>query len=171
MTPFSRRSAVAVTLVSALLVGGCAATPTSRSARPAKTADASGAALIAAAQPAIAAANAAWPDALRSRNATAMAAPFADGGTLVTAGGKAISGRAAIEAYYREAFERAPPILDGAIVDDGVAASGNLVYVWGRGTYTVEHAPGQASTNGGPFLSVWQADATGAWKLVRYLTF
>lgn len=171
MTSFFHRSAVAAMLVCALLVGGCAATSPSARSRPAKAADASGAALIAAAQPAIAAANAAWPDALRSRNAAAMAAPFADGGTLVTAGGKAINGRAAIEAYYREAFEHAPPILDGAIADEGVAASGNLVYVWGRGTYTVEHAPGQASTNGGPFFSVWQADASGAWKLVRYLTF
>ncbi|WP_300616398.1 SgcJ/EcaC family oxidoreductase [Dokdonella sp.] len=169
MTSNPRFLAGAAVLSVSLLAAGCAAAPT-----PAHRARAGGqadAALISAAQPAIAEANTAWPGAMRTRDAAAMAAPFAENGTLVTAGGKAINGRAAIERYYREAFQHAPPILDGEIVDDGIATSGNLVHVWGHGNYTVEHTPGQASSNSGYFLAVWQADAGGAWKIVRYLTF
>lgn len=155
-------------LFAATLLAGCATTPSAPAAQPAGGSDAN---LIAAARPAIAAANTEWPGAMRSRDAATLAAPFAETGALVTAGGKAISGRAAIERYYREAFERSPPILDGEIVDDGMATSGNLVYVWGHGNYTVEHTPGQASANSGYFLTVWQADQAGNWKIVRHLVF
>jgi uncharacterized protein (TIGR02246 family) len=158
----------AAALLVATFLAGCATTPSAPAARPAGGSDAS---LIAAARPAITAANTEWPGAMRSRDAATLAAPFAETGALVTAGGKAISGRAAIERYYREAFERSPPILDGEIVDDGMATSGNLVYVWGHGNYTVEHTPGQASANSGYFLTVWQADQAGNWKVVRHLVF
>lgn len=152
-----------------LCLAGCATTP--GASRGAKVAAQSDVALIAAVQPAIVEANTAWPGAMRTRNAAAMAAPFAETGTLVTAGGKAINGRAAIEAYYRQAFQNAPPILDGEIIDDGIATVGDLVHVWGHGNYTVEHRPGQPSSNSGYFLAVWQADAAGGWKIVRYLVF
>ncbi|MFC4821205.1 YybH family protein [Dokdonella ginsengisoli] len=167
MNPNLSRLAAAA-LFAATFLAGCATTPSAPGAKPAGASDAS---LLAAAQPAITAANAEWPGAMRSRDASALAAPFAETGALVTAGGKAISGRAAIERYYREAFEHSPPILDGEIVDDGMATSGNLVYVWGHGNYTVEHTPGQASANSGYFLTVWQADEAGNWKVVRHLVF
>ena len=95
-------------LLAATLLAGCATTP---SAPAAQTAGGSDANLIAAARPAIAAANTEWPGAMRSRDAATLAAPFAETGALVTAGGKAISGRAAIERYYRDA--RVYRIFDG----------------------------------------------------------
>lgn len=162
-----RRIASVFLLLAGLLVGGCATTSADNpSARTG--ADAT---LIAAAKSAITAANADWPGAMRSRNATTLAAAYAETGALITASGKAINGRAAIERYYREAFQNSPPIVDGEIVDEGIVTSGNLVYVWGHGNYTVEKTPGQPSSNSGYFLSVWQADASGAWKIVRHLTF
>jgi uncharacterized protein (TIGR02246 family) len=167
MSPNLSRLAAAALFVATFLAG-CATAPSAPGPKPAGAADAN---LLAAAQPAITAANAEWPGAMRSRDASALAAPFAETGALVTAGGKAISGRAAIERYYREAFEHSPPIIDGEIVDDGMATSGNLVYVWGHGNYTVEHTPGQASANSGYFLTVWQADEAGNWKVVRHLVF
>lgn len=151
-----------------LLLAACATAPTGRGVAAAGRSDP---ALVAAVQPAIAEANAAWPGAMRTRDAVAMAASFAENGTLVTAGGKAINGRAAIEAYYRQAFQSAPPIIDGEVIDDGIATFGNLVHVWGHGNYTVEHRPGQPTSNSGYFLAVWQADASGAWKVIRYLVF
>ncbi|MBO9662624.1 SgcJ/EcaC family oxidoreductase [Dokdonella sp.] len=163
-----QRIAAACGLFAATLLAGCATAPSAAGVKPTGGSDA---ALIAAAQPAIAAANTDWPGAMRARDARTLAAPFAETGALITAGGKAITGRAAIESYYREAFEHSPPIIDGQIVDDGIASSGNLVYVWGHGNYTIERTPGQPSANSGYFLTVWQADEAGNWKVVRHLIF
>lgn len=159
---------LAAAVLVALSVAGCATAPANSGVKPVANSDA---ALIAAAQPAISAANADWPGAMRTRDARTLAAPFAETGALITAGGKAINGRAAIERYYREAFEHSPPIIDGQIIDDGISTSGNMVYVWGHGNYTVETEPGKPSANSGYFLSVWQADAAGSWKILRHLTF
>lgn len=163
-----QRITAAFGLLAAMFLAGCATAPSGGNVKPSGSSDA---ALITAVQPAISAANAEWPGAMRTHDAAALAAPFAETGALITAAGKTINGRTAIERYYREAFVHSPPIIDGEIIDDGIATSGNLVYVWGHGNYTVEHTPGQPSANSGYFLSVWQADAAGNWKIVRHLIF
>ncbi|HEY0178218.1 MAG TPA: SgcJ/EcaC family oxidoreductase [Dokdonella sp.] len=148
-----------------LLAAGCADAPRKRTS----AAGGVDAALVVAARPAIEAANADWLTAMRSRDASALASAYAETAVFVTRGGQSIVGRAAIERYYRAAFENSPPIVDGGLVEDGIATSGNLVYEWGHGSYTIEPTPGAPVANSGYYVAVWQADASGAWKIVRYL--
>ena len=130
-------------------------------------------ALLAAARPAISAANADWAGAMRTRDVPHLIQAYSQNAVLVQRGGKTVVGRAAIEEYYKSAFANSPPITDGGIVETGIAADGGMVYEWGYGTYTLSSSDGKGEpiTNTGYFLSVWRADDDGIWRIQRYLTF
>ena len=138
-------------------------------------------ALLAKARPAISTANAEWPVAMRTRDVPRLMQSYAQNAVLVQRGGKTVSGRAAIEEYYKAAFANSPPITDGGIVETGIATDGGMVYEWGYGNYTLSASQtreagssagaGEAVTKTGYFLSVWRADDDGVWRIHRYLTF
>jgi len=141
---------------------------------PAQSATLDTAAVLASARPEIDAANAAWVPGLRARDAAAIVAAYADSGLFVGSDGVVTRGRAAVAQMYAARFPRLREILDGGVVQEGLAvASPTRVYEWGRAWLTMAAtAPGAAPVrNGGTYLTVWQREADGHWRIVRNLAF
>jgi uncharacterized protein (TIGR02246 family) len=124
----------------------------------------------AAARKAIAAANAAWLEAMKHQDATAIAAIYGDEAVFVTPGGEALRGRAAIEKFERDRFATAGRVLTGTIEDDGLAHTGPFVYEWGHAALRVLRNDGTSGTVTGRFLTVWAADRDGRWRIIRNLS-
>ena len=132
------------------------------------------AAILASARPEIDAANAAWLPGLQRRDAVAIAAAYADSGLFVAGDGTVMRGRAAVVVMYAERFRRMRPIRAGALVQDGLTVLGpTRIAEWGHGWLELvperEGAPSERS--GGTYLTVWQREADGHWRIVRNLAF
>jgi uncharacterized protein (TIGR02246 family) len=131
-------------------------------------------AVLASARPEIDAANAAWVPGLRARDAAAIVAAYADSGLFVGPDGAVTRGRSAVAQMYAARFPRLREILDGGVVQEGlVVVSPTRIYEWGRAWLTMAAAaPGAAPVrNGGTYLTVWQREADGHWRIVRNLAF
>jgi uncharacterized protein (TIGR02246 family) len=171
-----RRGAPLGLLASALLAGPTL--PAQGAARPAAADVGRGpldtAAILASARPDIDAANAAWLPALQRRDAGALAAAYADSGLSVAGDGAVTRGRAAVARMYAERFPRSRPIRAGALVQDGLTVLGpTRIAEWGHGW--LELAPERDGApprhSGGTYVTVWQREADGHWRIVRNLSF
>ena len=175
MTPASIHRVTAAAWRRSLLVvaiavaSGCrppAAARTSPLPAPVDTA-----ALLASARPQIEAANAAWLPGLRNRDAKAIVDAYADSGVFVTTQGEAIRGRDAIARMYESRFPLLGAILGGEVVQEGMAVVGDRIYEWGHASLEMAgRAPGDPPRrSGSAYLTVWQRDAAGRWRIVRNL--
>jgi ketosteroid isomerase-like protein len=132
------------------------------------------AAILASARPEIDAANAAWLPGLQHRDAAAIAAPYADSGLFVAADGTVIRGRDAVAHMYAARFPRLRPIRAGGIVQDGLTVlAASRIAEWGHGWLEMEpeHAGAPAVRSGGSYLTVWERQSDGHWRIVRNLAF
>lgn len=129
------------------------------------------AALIASARAEIDAANDAWVPGLRRRDAQMIVAAYADSGVFVLPNGDTIRGRDAIARMYESRFPLLGTVLGGDIVQEGMTAVGDRIYEWGRATLELSgRAPGDPPRrSSGEYLTVWQRDAAGHWRIVRNL--
>jgi uncharacterized protein (TIGR02246 family) len=163
-------------LASALLAG--AALPAQVAGRPA-TAEMrrerlDTTAILASARPEIDAANAAWFPGLQRHDAAVIAAAYADSGLFIAGDGTVTRGRAAIARMYAERFPRMRPIRAGAVVQDGLTVLGSArIAEWGHGW--LELAPERdgesAVRSGGTYVTVWQRETDGHWRIARNLAF
>jgi uncharacterized protein (TIGR02246 family) len=129
------------------------------------------AAVLRSARPEIEAANAAWLPGLKAHDAASIAAAYADSGIFVAANGAVVRGREAVAHMYEGRFGRMGEIRAGGIVQDGIAVvSSSLLYEWGRGWLETVGANGTAARSGGSYLTVWQRQADGHWRIVRNLS-
>lgn len=173
---WSRRVAPLGLLASALLAGP---TLPAQAARQPTTAEVARgpldtAAILASARPEIDAANAAWLPGLQHRDADAIAAAYADSGLFVASDGTVIRGRVAVARMYAERFPRLRPIRAGGVVQDGLTVLGpRRIAEWGRAWLElVPERPGESSKRGeGTYLTVWDREADGHWRIVRNLAF
>jgi len=132
------------------------------------------AAIIASARPEIDAANGDWLPALQRRDANAIAAAYADSGLFIAGDGSVIRGRAAVARMYAERFPRLRPIRAGGIVQDGLTVLGpTRIAEWGHGwlEMAAERDDGPPVRSGGAYLTIWQREADGHWRIVRNLAF
>jgi len=132
------------------------------------------AAILASARPEIDAANAAWLPALQRRDPDAIAAAYADSGLFVAGDGTVTRGRAAVARMYAARFLRMRPTRAGAVVQDGLTVLGpTRIAEWGHGW--LELAPERDGMppvrSQGTYLTVWQREADGHWRIVRNLAF
>ena len=173
---WSRRVAPLGLLASALLAGPTLLAQVA--SRPAAAVVARGpldtAAILASARPEIDAANAAWLPGLQQRDADALAAAYADSGLFVAGDGAVTRGRAAVARMYAARFPRLRPIRTGAVVQDGLTVlEPTRIAEWGHGW--LELAPERdgepPERSGGTYLTVWQREADGHWRIVRNLAF
>jgi uncharacterized protein (TIGR02246 family) len=118
----------------------------------------------------IADANAAWLRATKQEDASAMAEPYADDGVFVTATGEVVRGRAAIEQLMRDRFAKTGRVVDGRIVEDGLKRAGSMIYEWGHVELQFARDGSKPVGLKGRYLTVWAADATGHWRIVRNLS-
>lgn len=129
------------------------------------------AARVAEAQPAIDHANGDWLRAMRAGDAAAIAAAYAEDGVFVLADGRAVHGRAAVQALYAASAGAGAAIVGGGIESLGVACGdGDLLYEWGHGRVRTRGPDGAEATRAAPYLTVWRK-VGGDWKIVRNLAF
>src|SRR5262249_36393008 len=124
----------------------------------------------AAARRTIAEANAAWLEAMKRQDASAIAAIYSDQAVFITPDGDTLRGRAAIENFERDRFLKTGRVLEGTIEDDGLTQTGPYVYEWGHATMRVARPDGTSRRVSGRFLTVWAADSRGRWRIIRNLS-
>ncbi len=90
---------------------------------------------------------------------------FADDAVIFPERGPAVSGKEAIAAYYRETGFDPRPLRwqpTAARLDGGCG----LGTTWGVWTLELPGDGGEAVTRRGKYLTVWQRQADGRWKVV-----
>lgn len=115
-------------------------------------------------------ANAEWVSAMKTGDAAVIAAPYAERGVFVFQDGSTVVGRDAIEKLYRSSFEKKGLASALTIRSEKLEADGDLAYEWGRATIEMRK-DGKTASSGGPYLTVWQRQADGSWKIIRNLVF
>jgi uncharacterized protein (TIGR02246 family) len=111
-------------------------------------------------------ANAEWAEAMKTGDAAVIAAPYADDAVFVLSDGQTLRGRAAIEALYRDGFAKGGLASDTKIDSKSLVRDGNFAYESGSADVTVMRE-GKPVTRGGRYLTVWQMQSDGAWKILR----
>jgi uncharacterized protein (TIGR02246 family) len=113
-------------------------------------------------------ANAEWAEAMKTGDAAVIAAPYTDDAVFVLADGKTLLGRAAIEAMYRNGFRKGGLASATTIDSKSLVRDGDLAYESGSADVSVVRQD-KTITKRGRYLTVWQAQSDGAWKIVRNL--
>jgi ketosteroid isomerase-like protein len=95
-----------------------------------------------------------------------IVAPYSEGAVFVGVDGTARNGRDQIERLYRERFARSGPALQAKIESRQLVLDGDFAYERGRGSITRD-VKGKRVTDWARFLTVWQRQADGNWKIFR----
>jgi uncharacterized protein (TIGR02246 family) len=101
----------------------------------------------------------AWQAGFNARDAAAIAAVYAENGSLLPPNVKTVKGRAAIEAYWVEFMASG---IGGGITDTNVNASGDVGYK--VGTYTITSPYGELLDDG-KYVEVWHY-MDGRWQMM-----
>lgn len=117
---------------------------------------------------AVAEANADWAAAMKTGDAAVIAAPYTDDAVFVLVDGSSVRGRAAIEAMYRDGFAKAGVASTTCIASKRLDRDGDLAVETGDADVGVVR-DGRPVSRHGRYLTVWQAQADGHWKIVRNL--
>ena len=104
--------------------------------------------------------------AMKTGDAATIAAPYTENASFITIDGACIQGRTEIEKMYRDRFARIGRVSSTKINSKKLVVDGDLAYESGYGEIGVIK-DGKLSINGGRFLTVWQRQANGDWKILR----
>ncbi len=115
---------------------------------------------------AVAKANSEFIDAMKTGDAATIAAPYAEDASFITIDGACIQGRTEIEKMYRDRFARSGLASSTKINSKRLVVDNDLAYESGYGEIGLVK-DGKLSINGGRFLTVWQRQKNGEWKILR----
>ena len=104
--------------------------------------------------------------AMKTGDAATIAAPYTENASFITIDGACIQGRSEIEKMYRDRFARFGLAHSTKINSKKLVVDGDLAYESGYGEIGLLK-DGKLSINGGRFLTVWQRQANGDWKILR----
>ena len=104
--------------------------------------------------------------AMKTGDAAAIAAPYTEDASFITIDGACVQGRTAIEKLYRDGFARAGLARSTKINSKRLVVDHDLAYESGDGEIGVLK-DGKLSINRGRFLTVWQRQTNGEWKILR----
>lgn len=120
-------------------------------------------AIDAAARKDIDAGNQAWVKGMKEGRAAPIAATYTEGAVDCAATGECVKGRAAIEEYMRARIAKLGRATAASATSLGSVQQGDFVYEWGRSEVTF--ANGQKVAH--RYLTVWQRQPAGGWKIFR----
>ncbi len=152
------RNLVALSLTPWILVVGCAAPPPADDATPKVD--------LAAEREAIAAADREFDAATAERGAEGWTSYFAEDGLMLSDGGGATRGPAAIREVMEPFFGNPDTSLRWAPLVQEVSNDATLGYTVGRYLLSAKTPDGEAVSREGKYLSVWRKQADGAWLVV-----
>ena len=104
--------------------------------------------------------------AMKTGDAATIAAPYTEDASFITIDGACVKGRTEIEKMYRDRFARAGLAQSTKITSKKLVVDNDLAYESGYGEIGVLK-DGKLSINGGRFLTVWQRQTNGDWKILR----
>ena len=104
--------------------------------------------------------------AMKTGDAATIAAPYTENASFITIDGACIQGRTEIEKMYRDRFARFGLAHSTKITSKKLVVDNDLAYESGYGEIGFLK-DGKLSINGGRFLTVWQRQANGDWKILR----
>jgi uncharacterized protein (TIGR02246 family) len=111
-------------------------------------------------------ANSEFVAAMKSGDAATIAAPYTDDASFITIDGACVQGRTEIEKMYRDRFARSGFAHSTKIDSKKLVVDNDLAYESGYGEIGLLK-DGKLSVNGGRFLTVWQRQTNGDWKILR----
>ena len=111
-------------------------------------------------------ANSDFEIAMTKSDTATIAEPYTADAVFVSPDGTATKGRAAIEQLYRDRFAKSGPALETKIVSEELMLDGDFAYERGRGSIT-RRVREERVTDWARFLTVWQRQAEGGWKIFR----
>jgi conserved hypothetical protein len=111
-------------------------------------------------------ANSEWAAAMKTGDAAVIVAPYTDNAVFIGFDGTCTQGRTEIEKMYRARFDRAGLANSTKIDSKRLVVDGDLAYESGYAEIG-SLKDGKLSTNGGRFLTVWQRQTDGDWKILR----
>ena len=103
---------------------------------------------------------------MKTGDAATIAAPYTEDASFITIDGTCIQGRTEIEKMYRDRFARSGLARSTKINSKKLIVDDDLAYESGYGEIGLLK-DGKLSINGGRFLTVWQRQANGDWKILR----
>jgi len=111
-------------------------------------------------------ANSEWVVAMKTGDAATIAAPYTEDASFIMIDGTCIKGRTEIEKMYRDRFARFGVAGSTKINSKKLVVDNDLAYESGYGEIGLLK-DGKLSVKGGRFLTVWQRQANGDWKILR----
>ncbi|HEX3742643.1 MAG TPA: DUF4440 domain-containing protein [Bryobacteraceae bacterium] len=109
--------------------------------------------------------NQAWVNGMKTGDASAIAATYAGNAVDCAATGECVKGRAAIEAHVKERLAKMGRAVSASAATTGSVQQGDFVYEWGHSE--VAFAAGPKTSH--RYLTVWQRQPGGDWKIFRNL--
>ena len=107
--------------------------------------------------------NLAWVSGMKAGDAKAIALTYAPDAVDCAATGECARGRAAIEEHLQARFAKLGKALAASAATVGSVQQGDFVYEWGRSE--VSFAGSQKTSH--RYLTVWQRQTNGEWKIFR----
>jgi len=107
--------------------------------------------------------NQAWVMGMKDGRAAPIAATYAENALDCAATGECVKGRAAIEDYLTARIAKLGRATFAAATSLGSVQQGDFVYEWGRSE--VSFGDGQKVAH--RYLTVWQRQPGGVWKIFR----
>jgi len=107
--------------------------------------------------------NQAWVTGMKEGRAAPIAATYAENAVDCTAAGECLQGRAAIEGFLKARIAKLGRVISASAATVGSVQQGDFVYEWGRSE--VSYANGQKVAH--RYLTVWQRQSAGGWKIFR----
>jgi uncharacterized protein (TIGR02246 family) len=116
---------------------------------------------------AIRADSAAWNLAAQAKDLDKCMSFFADDGSFNPQGAPVATGKDAIRAVWAKILALPGPGLSFKATKVVVAESSDLAYETGTYKLVVNDKSGKPTTAKGKYVTVWQKEPTGAWKVVQ----
>lgn len=111
-------------------------------------------------------ANSEFTVAMKTGDAATIAAPYTDDASFILVDGSCVRGRTEIEKMYRDRFARAGLAQSTKINSKKLVVDNDLAYESGDGEIGLLK-DGKPMIYRGRFLTVWQRQTNGDWKIWR----